>query len=121
MVWPWFNPDKTQLGPMPPQWTMWAAGSTHALGSPSMDGGSSGDATMPVTRPLGGQGGPPGGGDDGGGWDDGEGEGDRRRMWFIAGGVLAVGLIVGALIAVPVAAAIDLIRVEVLQPRLDAD
>ena len=68
---------------------------------PGAGGGPSGDPTMPVTRPLGGPGRPPppGGGGDDGGW-DGEGEGDRRRMWFIAGGVLAVGLIIGALVAV---------------------
>ena len=59
------------------------------------------DATMPVTQPGGGPGGSgPGGGPGGGGWDDGEEEGDRRRLWFIAGGVLAVGILVGAVVAV---------------------
>lgn len=63
------------------------------------------DATAPVTRPDipagggGGQGGtPPGGGDGGGMWDEGD-DADRRRLWFIAGGVLVLGILVGTVIA----------------------
>ncbi len=45
MVWPWFQSDgKTQSG-MPQYWNMFVGGQTHALGSPSLDGGSSGNAT----------------------------------------------------------------------------
>jgi len=39
MVWPWAPDQKPQY------WTMWVGGWSHALGSPSLDGGSSGDAT----------------------------------------------------------------------------
>ena len=45
MVWPWFQADGTTLGPMPQNWNLWVGGWSHALGSPSLDGGSSGDAT----------------------------------------------------------------------------
>jgi hypothetical protein len=45
MVWPWFQADGKTLAPMPQHWNMWAGGWSHALGSPSLDGGSSGDAT----------------------------------------------------------------------------
>ena len=45
MVWPWFQADGKTLGPMPQYWNMWVGGWSHALGSPSLDGGSSGDAT----------------------------------------------------------------------------
>ncbi len=45
MVWPWFQADGKTLGPMPQSWNLWVGGWSHALGSPSLDGGSSGDAT----------------------------------------------------------------------------
>ena len=45
MIWPWFQADGKTLAPMPRQWNMWVGGWSHALGSPSLDGGSSGDAT----------------------------------------------------------------------------
>ena len=45
MVWPWFQADGKTLAPMPQYWNMWVGGWSHALGSPSLDGGSSGDAT----------------------------------------------------------------------------
>ena len=45
MVWPWFQADGKTLAPMPQHWNMWVGGWSHALGSPSLDGGSSGDAT----------------------------------------------------------------------------
>lgn len=54
-----------------------------------------GDATVPV-QPYGG-GGP--GGPGGPGGDDYE-EGDNRRLWLIAGGILVLGLIIGVIIAV---------------------
>jgi len=65
------------------------------------------DETAPVTRPnipdvpVGGGGG--GDSTSGGGpgmWDD--GQGDRRRMWFIAGGVLVLGILVGTVIALAI-------------------
>ncbi|HKM52067.1 MAG TPA: hypothetical protein VJY33_01585, partial [Isosphaeraceae bacterium] len=45
MVWPWFEPGGTTLNGIPQYWSMFVGGQTHALGSPSLDGGSSGDAT----------------------------------------------------------------------------
>ncbi len=45
MVWPWFEAGSTQPGPQPQYWTMFVGGQRHAAGSPSLDGGSSGDAT----------------------------------------------------------------------------
>ena len=45
MVWPWFQADGKTLAPIPQHWNMWVSGWSHALGSPSLDGGSSGDAT----------------------------------------------------------------------------
>ena len=63
--------------------------------------GGLGDPTIPVTRPeYGGPGGPGGGGPGGGGWDGDDEEGDRRKFWMIAGGVLVLGLLVGALVAI---------------------
>ena len=44
MVWPWYQSPRV-LGPIPHSWNMWTAGVSHALGSPSLDGGSSGNAT----------------------------------------------------------------------------
>jgi hypothetical protein len=62
-------------------------------------GGVGGDPTVPVTQP--GYGGGPGGpGAGGGGFDEDDEEGDRRKLWMIAGGVLALGLLIGALVAV---------------------
>lgn len=61
------------------------------------------DVTAPVTRPVPQTGGGPGGGPGGpggGGQGNGDDESDPRRLWFIAGGVLVVGLIIGGLIAV---------------------
>ena len=45
MVWRWFEADGKTVALMPQHWTLWVAGWSHALGSPSLDGGSSGDAT----------------------------------------------------------------------------
>src|SRR5271165_1407416 len=45
MVWPWFQADGKTLAPVPQYWNMWVGGWSHALGSPSLNGGSSGDAT----------------------------------------------------------------------------
>lgn len=56
-----------------------------------------GEPTVPVGAAYGGAGGPEGpGGPSGGDVDD---EGDRRKLWLIAGGVLVLGLIVGVIIA----------------------
>jgi hypothetical protein len=58
-----------------------------------------GDATIPVQGETfgGGTGGP---GGPGGPTDQDYEEGDNRRLWLIAGGILALGLIVGIIIAV---------------------
>jgi hypothetical protein len=73
-------------------------------GEPTIPAGGLGDPTMPVTRPEyggPGAGGPGGPGDSGGGgWDGEDEEGDRRKFWMIAGGVLVLGLLVGALVAI---------------------
>src|SRR5271166_278385 len=45
MVWPWFQADGKTLAPVPQYWNMWVGGWSHAFGSPSLNGGSSGDAT----------------------------------------------------------------------------
>jgi hypothetical protein len=55
-----------------------------------------GDATIPAQGATFGGGGGPGGPTDEG-YDD---EGDNRRLWLIAGGILVLGLIVGIIIAV---------------------
>jgi len=45
MVWPWFQADGRTLAALPQHWNIWIGGWGHASGSPSLDGGSSGDAT----------------------------------------------------------------------------
>lgn len=55
-----------------------------------------GDPTVPVQTSYGGAGGPGAPGGPTGGDDE---EGDRRKLWLIAGGVLALGLIIGVIIA----------------------
>ncbi|MSO78083.1 MAG: hypothetical protein EXQ79_00560 [Acidimicrobiia bacterium] len=52
------------------------------------------DATASAPRPV-----PPGGGGPGGGYGNGGEESDPRRLWFIGGGVLVLGLIIGVVIA----------------------
>lgn len=56
-----------------------------------------GEPTVPVGAAYGGAGGPGGPAGPSGG--DVEDEGDRRKLWLIAGGVLVLGLIVGVIIA----------------------
>lgn len=66
---------------------------------PIQTGPTAGEPTVAVTQP--GYGGGPGGpGGPGGGDYDDEEDGDRRKLWMIAGGVLVLGLLIGALIAV---------------------
>ncbi len=57
------------------------------------------DPTMPATR-AGGYGGPDGPDDGGYDGDDEWEERDRRKLWMIVGGVLVLGLLIGALIAI---------------------